>query len=227
MFDFDELDELDPLEPKAEASTSQNVPEAEDLQKTTREEAEGRTIRQDEERKLREREEKLAGEEQERKSREEHERKIRQVEVKRLQEEQEKLAREEKERLAREMQDRTFREAHQGRSKEEPENTREDTNEGKELERTAKVQIKLRYKAQSWSHEFSVTTGSTILELKQRMTESAPEQAKWIDLLREGKPVADNEAICGEETFQFSFLGSQALEPNLFHLAASIDPRTF
>eukprot|EP00438_Fugacium_kawagutii_P008997 Skav205044 [mRNA] locus=scaffold2506:165314:178399:+ [translate_table: standard] len=69
------------------------------------------------------------------------------------------------------------------------------------------VTIAFKYEEQEWTHKFDMELNASILDLKRKMTSSAPEHAAWFELRKDGLAVQSSESVDPQVVYDFEYLG--------------------
>ncbi|CAE7519747.1 unnamed protein product [Symbiodinium natans] len=72
--------------------------------------------------------------------------------------------------------------------------------------------VSFKHEEQEWTHEFEVDSATTVLDLKRKMTSSAPEHASWFDLCRDGSTVKNSDLVDPLAIYIFQYLGPSGTE---------------
>eukprot|EP00435_Cladocopium_sp_Y103_P034318 s1684_g8.t2 len=75
------------------------------------------------------------------------------------------------------------------------------------------VTIAFKYEEQEWTHKFDMDVNASILDLKRKMTSSAPEHAAWFELRKDGLAVKSSDSVDPQVIYNFEYLGPDAHEP--------------
>ncbi|CAE7907979.1 hypothetical protein AK812_SmicGene29843 [Symbiodinium microadriaticum] len=67
--------------------------------------------------------------------------------------------------------------------------------------------VSFKHEEQEWNHEFEVDAATTVLDLKRKMTSSAPEHAAWFELCRDGSTVKNSDLVDPLAIYIFHYLG--------------------
>ncbi|CAE7193036.1 unnamed protein product [Symbiodinium pilosum] len=67
--------------------------------------------------------------------------------------------------------------------------------------------VSFKHEEQEWTHDFEVDAATTVLDLKRKMTSSAPEHAAWFDLCRDGAALKNTELVDPLAIYIFHYLG--------------------
>eukprot|EP00931_Biecheleriopsis_adriatica_P050503 TRINITY_DN29246_c0_g1_i1.p1 TRINITY_DN29246_c0_g1~~TRINITY_DN29246_c0_g1_i1.p1 ORF type:complete len:212 (+),score=46.63 TRINITY_DN29246_c0_g1_i1:40-636(+) len=89
-----------------------------------------------------------------------------------------------------------------------------------------KVCVAFQYEQQEWTHQFDVDALTTVLDLKRKMTSSAPEHASWFEICKDGMAKSNLDTIIPEETYTFRFLGPDAVQEDELALPPNAAPLT-
>eukprot|EP00434_Breviolum_minutum_P020756 symbB.v1.2.018308.t1/scaffold1451.1/size117964/4 len=72
------------------------------------------------------------------------------------------------------------------------------------------VTIAFKYEEQEWTHQFDLELNASILDLKRKMTQSAPEHASWFELRKDGLAVKSSDSVDPQVIYAFEYLGPSA-----------------
>mmetsp|Transcript_7425 Transcript_7425/g.12774 ORF Transcript_7425/g.12774 Transcript_7425/m.12774 type:complete len:188 (-) Transcript_7425:139-702(-) len=72
------------------------------------------------------------------------------------------------------------------------------------------VTIAFKYEEQEWTHKFDMDVNASILDLKRKMTSSAPEHAAWFELRKDGLAVKSSDSVDPQVIYDFEYLGPDA-----------------
>ncbi|CAJ1367454.1 unnamed protein product [Effrenium voratum] len=72
------------------------------------------------------------------------------------------------------------------------------------------VSVAFKYEEKEWAHNFELDASASILDLKRKMTISAPEHSSWFELCNQGAAVNSSDIVDPQVLYDFRYLGPGA-----------------